>query len=357
MGVNAAVTGMHATDNPAPGLGVIRSLHHPQRWDGKIIGLAYDVYDTGLYDGDLLDHAYLIPYPNQDSRTVLDRILYIHNSVKIDVLIPTLDSELKLYQKLEPQLKQAGISMFIPSNETVEKRSKRNLIRFCEENKIPTPKTNAILDPSKLDDALDEIKYPLYIKGVFYDAYRCTTREQALQNFEKLRNQWGLPVLVQESLNGEELNVCAVGDRDGKLLGAIPIRKLRITEKGKAWSAITIKNKELHDLSEKILKALKWAGPCELEILQETNTKKLYLLEINPRFPAWIYLGAGANQNLPKQIVDLALGKDVKPLPPANSGITFVRHATDLICPMKYLENLTIDGELHYHQVTEEDNG
>ncbi|KPL07449.1 hypothetical protein AMJ86_04500, partial [bacterium SM23_57] len=105
MSINVAVTGLHATDNPAPGIGVIRSLRHPDGWDGKIIGLAYDVYDTGVYDKDLLDHTFMVPYPNQGSEQVYQRLMYIHNQVRIDVLIPTLDSELILYQKLEHRLK------------------------------------------------------------------------------------------------------------------------------------------------------------------------------------------------------------------------------------------------------------
>ncbi|KPL06754.1 hypothetical protein AMJ86_07330, partial [bacterium SM23_57] len=181
-----------------------------------------------------------------------------------------------------------------------------------------------------------------------YDAYKCQTQDEASKYFEKLRQQWGMPILIQEALKGEEFDVCALGDRNGDLLGAVPIRKLRLTEKGKAWAAITIKNRKLHELTAKILNALKWAGPCELEIMQEAITNKLLLLEINPRFPAWIYLGTGADQNLPKVVVDLALGKHIDPLPQATPGVSFVRHATDLVCPMDYIENLIVNGELHY---------
>ncbi|MBZ0266183.1 ATP-grasp domain-containing protein [bacterium] len=348
--VHVAVTGLHAADNPAPGIGIIRSLRHDPDWNGKIIGLAYDVYDTGVYDHNLLDYTFLIPYPNQGSEQVFERIMYIHEQVRIDVLIPTLDSELSIYQKLSPRIREAGIKMYLPSEEMVKARQKANLVAFCEKHDIPTPKTIAINNPGKLDDALDEMGFPLYVKGVFYDAKLCRTKDDALKAFDGFRKQWGLPVLVQESLSGEEFDICAVA-HDGELLGALPIRKVRLTDKGKAWAAISLKNKELEMLTSKILNGLKWTGPCELEIMQDSKTKKLYLLEINPRFPAWIYLGTGANQNLPKLVLDLALGKDVSPLPPAKSGVTFVRHATDLVCPLEYIENLIVKGELYYDQI------
>ena len=37
-----AVTGLNATDNPGPGVSVIRSLRAHPDFDGRIVGLAYD---------------------------------------------------------------------------------------------------------------------------------------------------------------------------------------------------------------------------------------------------------------------------------------------------------------------------
>ncbi len=353
MSINVAVTGLHAADNPAPGIGIIRALRHPDGWDGQIIGLAYDVYDTGLYDPGLVDSAYLVPYPNQDSRQILNRLLEIHSRTRIDVLIPSLDSELALYQKLQPELEQAGIKMFIPSSEVVNRRAKKVLAEFCRDADIPTPKTIAVNDPKNFEAALKEIGFPLYVKGPFYDAHLCRSIPEAKSDYDRMSKQWGLPILVQQAIEGEEFDVCAVGDAKGNLLGAVPMRKMRLTDKGKAWSAVTLRNQPLLDMAEKTLTALGWQGPCELEILQAKN-RELYLLEINPRFPAWIYLSAGADQNLPKLVVDLALGKKTSRLPPARSGVTFVRHATDLICSMDEIEQLTLNGEFHHNSPAED---
>ena len=163
MGINVAITGLHATDNPAPGIGVIRSLQHPNGWDGKIIGLAYDAMDTGVYDDGLLDHTYMISYPNQNTKAILDRLLYIHEQQRIDVIIPTLDSELPLYQRLEPDLKKHGISIFIPPKEVTKKIEKSNIVEFCDENEILTPETIVIKYPSQLDKAIKEFGFPFYV--------------------------------------------------------------------------------------------------------------------------------------------------------------------------------------------------
>ncbi|MEZ5148228.1 MAG: hypothetical protein R2759_14490 [Bacteroidales bacterium] len=46
----------------------------------------------------------------------------------------------------------------------------------------------------------------------------------------------------------------------------------------------------------------KWRGGFELELIKDfSNT--FYLLEVNPRMPAWIYLSVGVEQNIPEALV------------------------------------------------------
>ena len=174
--------------------------------------------------------------------------------------------------------------------------------------------------------------------------------EEAHIYFGKLNAKWGLPIIAQEYLPGEEYDVACVGDGKGNLVGAVPMRKLRLTEKGKAWAGVTIKDKKLYEQAEKLIDALKWRGPCEVEMLKDAKTNEYILVEINPRFPSWIYLSAGAGVNLPLAVVQLALGEKVKKLQAPQPGFTFVRHATDLVCPMSYLESLTTKGELIFER-------
>jgi hypothetical protein len=46
--VTVAVTGMNATDNPAQGVAVARSLRAEPQFAGRVIGLGYDPLDPGL---------------------------------------------------------------------------------------------------------------------------------------------------------------------------------------------------------------------------------------------------------------------------------------------------------------------
>jgi len=164
--------------------------------------------------------------------------------------------------------------------------------------------------------------------------------------FNKIKMCWGLPVIMQEYIPGEEYNTDCLTDREGKLIGVVAMRKLGITDKGKAWSGVTVEDEKLLNLSKDILSKLNWVGPIELEFIKQRSSGDYYLLEINPRFGAWIYLAAKAGQNLPVATIQIAMGEKVEPFPTYQTGLMFIRYSFDVICPMEYLASLTAEGEL-----------
>ena len=93
--LTVAVTGLNATDNPGPGMTVIRAIRNYSNFEGRIVGLAYDTLDPGIYARDMVDDVFLIPYPSQGPEALEARLRYIHERVDgLDVIVPTLDSEL-----------------------------------------------------------------------------------------------------------------------------------------------------------------------------------------------------------------------------------------------------------------------
>ena len=189
------------------------------------------------------------------------------------------------------------------------------------------------------------MNFPVMIKGKYYDAYCADSIDQAGQSFSRMSAKWGLPVIVQEFVRGTEVNVVALGDGNGKLIAAVPMRKQYITDKGKAWGGITIDDPSMLDLAKKIVSQTKWKGGLELELIRSADNK-LYLLEINPRIPAWVYLAVGAGQNIPEALLKLAMGVEFEPLTRYEVGKMFVRYSYDLIVDLDMYSRLTTTGEL-----------
>jgi len=342
---NVAVTGLSAADDPAPGIAVARSIRDSGQWEGKIIGLAYDAMDTGIYSPGFLDEVYLLPNPF-DRNGVLQRLSNITRSTRIDVLIPLLDFELLNLPSLEPSLKEMGINLLLPSVYKVGMHLKLNLAEFCRENDIKYPKQMAIASLDKIVPSFEELGIPMVIKGIIHGAHLAYSVEEAFGYFNQIRKRWGLPIIVQEFVHGEEYNVDSLVDRGGRLIGAVAMRKLSITDKGKAWSGVTIENEELLNLNRDILDKLGWVGPIELEFIKQRSSGNYYLMEINPRFGTWIYLAANAGQNLPLATIQLAMGQKIEPLPHYTAGLIFTRCSLDSVCSVKRLANLMTEGEL-----------
>ena len=343
--MNIAVTGLNNVDNPGPGVPVIRGIKDSPEFNGNIIGLMYDSLEPGAYMKNVTDRNYLIPYPAGGLETFFERIKYITSKEKIDVIIPTLDAELYAFIKLESRLEQLGIKMFLPTLEHLNLRGKDKLFSFCDTNGILAPRSILINSLKDIHKIPVELSFPIAIKGIFYDAYIANNLEEAESYFKKISSKWGLPIIAQEFIKGEEYNVVVLGDGEGESIGTITMKKLFITDKGKAWAGVTIKDEILLDISDKVVSSLSWRGGAELEFIKEKESNKFYLLEINPRFPAWVYLAVGAGQNLPYALYKLALDKEVERFETYEVGKIFIRYSWDLITDMKKFEQITVQGE------------
>ena len=71
-----------------------------------------------------------------------------------------------------------------------------------------------------------------------------------------------------------------------------------------------------------------------------------HLIEINPRFPAWVYLSAGAGMNLPYAAVDLALGRKPSIASEYTVGTLFVRISIDQIARIEDFQSMVTTGEV-----------
>jgi carbamoyl-phosphate synthase large subunit len=342
-----AITGMNAKpDNPGPGLAVARCLCESEEFNGKIIGLGYDVLDPGLYLNHICDKAYLLPYPSAGEEALLNRIKKIHREEAIDILIPCLDAELIGFARLLPELNALGIQCLIPNTEQIQLRDKDRLGEVADVANINYPQTKSITHTGFFYQCIQEgWQYPLVVKGKFYDAGIAHNADQAAAMFRRIAAEWGLPVLVQQYVEGEEINLTGFGDGEGGLHSVVMMRKRATTDKGKAWAGISIWDDKLYEFSEKMVKAINWTGPLEVEVLQDKNGR-YYLIEINPRFPAWIYLSHGIDRNVPIALIQHIQGMPKKELQPPATGHLYIRYAQETVMSLQQFESMTMYGEI-----------
>ncbi|MGA2298878.1 MAG: biotin carboxylase, partial [FCB group bacterium] len=253
--ITVAITGLNAIDSPGPGIAVIRCLKEMNDYNVKIIGLSYESLEPGIYMKNLVKKTYQIPYPSAGIESLLNRLEYIHYKEKLDLIIPNFDAELYNFIKITNKLDSLGIKTVLPTLSQFQERDKINLVKLGEKIGLDVPKDAKIHSIDKLKTIEDDFEFPMVIKGKYYDATIVHTHEQARNAFHKLNAKWGLPVIVQEFIEGMEINIAGLGDGTGKALSIIPMRKMYITDNGKAWAGITLDDKSLIQITKKFIKA------------------------------------------------------------------------------------------------------
>lgn len=354
--LTVAVSALNAVDNPGPGVPVVRSLREafadaPFRL--RIIGLCYGSLEPGVYMHDLVDASYQLPYPSNGEEAFFNRLLYVHQKEGIDVLIPNLDAELYPYIKLQKRLADVGIRTLLPTQEQFEEREKSRLCSLGNKCGIKVPLSIVCNSLNEFYAKEQLFQYPVVVKGRYYEAYIAYTKLQVEERFSQIAMKWGVPIIVQQFVDGVEFNVIGNGDGKGGLLATVPMRKMFITDKGKAWAGITVEDNELIRMAEKFVNQTHWNGPFELELIKTNGTNGLppdyQLIEVNPRIPAWVYLATAAGQNIPMQIVKRAFGENVGKVDTHKQSYTvgkmFVRYSWDMIVDYSEYGHFSVKGE------------
>jgi len=340
--LNIALSGINDTDNPGPGVGVARSLKEANSAI-KTIGLSYDIQDPGNFMDFVIDKSFILPYPNKGWDAIESHLLKIKEKIGLDMVIPNLDAELPLYIKHQERLDSQGIKTFLPTQKQFDLRAKEHLKPLSESLNILYPETFKTTNIEELKEALKEVDFPAVIKGNYYKAYIVYNLSEAIYKFTEIANEWGYPVLVQEMVKGDELNVVGVGDGQGGNLGLVAAKKMTTTAMGKFWNGISIEHKELLKVAEDFVKKTSWRGPFELECMVDGD--KIYMIEINPRFPAWVYFATGLGINLPERLVDFSMGEPVERQSKYAAGKMMIRYTYETIADVHELSHLATQGE------------
>jgi carbamoyl-phosphate synthase large subunit len=337
------LSGINAIDNPGPGVGIARALKEDKELDVKIVGFAYDAMEPGIFMDWLIDKSYIMPYPSDNHEIYLERLQYIKESHGLDFVIPSLDVELPFYTKYSKKLEEMGIKVFVPTTEQFRLRGKDHLEAVAEKIGIRIPVSRVVTTYDGLMRAIGDIGLPIMVKGAFYQAFRAYTTQEAINYFNQIANVWGYPIIAQQSVIGEEMNVVGAGDGEGGSLGLVGIKKMSKTSLGKIWTGVTIKNEKMLSASDNFIRKYKWRGPFELECIVDAGD--VYLIEINPRFPAWVYFAAGVGFNLPSNLLRKALGMPLLKTADYEPGKLFVRYTYEVITDMKPFQQMVLKGE------------
>lgn len=335
-----AISGFGGLDNPEPGTPVARALRLGLPGSLTIDALGYDPWMTGAYSPGLVDRIHLVAPVAGGDETVLARLLDLHATSPFDVLVPCLDLEIAVYARLARRLGDAGIRTLLPGVEQLACVTKSALPLFCYTHTVATPRTIFVANVADVPFQADQFGYPVMVKGLVAGAGRAESRDDAYAEAVRLHNLWGGGVLLQEVIDGDEYNAAMVARGDGECLGLVTLRKLGVNWRGKSIIGAVVRDPDLARQARRILGALRWRGPVELEFIRSHKDQRLYLIEVNNRFPNWILLSHWAGCNLPAALIREAMGHRPRGLAAARPGAAYVRDVEEIVVPERTVDSL-----------------
>lgn len=317
------VSGVHSGPSPSAGLGVARSLRAALP-SLHLVGVDYWAGSSGLHH-DVFDAIWLKP-----SWDLIEEDLYATEiDAELDAgacWIPTLDLEIAW---LARQLGERSGLLAPPSAGLAQTMKPAPSIASA----LPLAQPPA-LDLAASDDEIHAFcrahSFRVWVKGPYHDAVAVKSWRQLEATRAQLRKRWKTDRLsLQAHVRGyEESMVFAAAD--GTLLDALYMRKRIVTHEGKTWAGrIYEPPDELYAALEAAVAKTKWTGGAEIEVLRDVDGQ-LWLMEWNPRFPAWIHGATLAGRNLPAALICRALDIPAPTRRPLTGRAEFTRVVTEV---------------------------
>lgn len=309
------ISGMHSGPNPSPGVGLARSLRLA-RPDLRIVGADHSPASSGLHD-DVLDDV--LRFPGWDEIHEDTWLTQMADLVADEetVLLPTMDLEVRLLAVgLGPHDR-----ILSPSKSALD-AVRKPATGVADALGLRTARFERDTTRAAVERFTRHAPYGVWVKGEHYEAFRAHHPEQALALGAFIEEAWGGSWHLEEHLPGQECGL-AFAALDGVLLDAIFTTKALVTPEGKTWSGdISEISDDLWDRLAAFVADVGWNGGGEVELIRSW-TGELTVMELNPRFPAWIHGATLCGANLPATVIGEPATRGARTLGP---GFTRVVH-------------------------------
>ncbi|MDO8586158.1 MAG: ATP-grasp domain-containing protein [Armatimonadota bacterium] len=267
------------------------------------------------------DHALRLPALADPD--YIDTVLDLVETHGIDLVVPTIDTELGLLAKFAHRFEERGSRALISSEQMVRTCGDKWLTyKFFSENGICTPRTwlpESLLDQMWLispgvaaeisrTDSPERSGAPdgLYVKPRNGSASQNTHRA-SLKSLCSVLDVTPNPV-VQENITAPEITIDALLDFKGRPLHYVPRLRLKAIG-GESVQGVTIADDDIRDPVVHVLDALGARGPITVQAFLTDDGPAF--TEVNPRFGGGFPLTHFAGGRYPEWIVRMLTGERI----------------------------------------------
>lgn len=194
----------------------------------------------------------------------------------IDLLIPTIDTDLLLLAQNAKNFENIGTKVLISSERVINiANDKRNTYTFFKDANVNTPET--VDDYTKY-----ALGFPCFIKPLdgsgSKDAFSVKNAQELKEHSKRIDNY-----IVQNLIIGDEFTVDILCDFNGKPIYITPRKRTQVRA-GEVIVTEIVDDPVVVEECVSILAKLKAIGPITIQYIKEEKSGSNYYIEINPRF-------------------------------------------------------------------------
>lgn len=247
----------------------------------------------------------------------IDELLAICKNDSIDLVIPTIDTDLLVLSENKDRFEEIGTRVLISSPD---------MISICRDKN----KTSAFFEscglkaPMPVNDwTLYKGEYPAFIKpkdgSSSINAYK-VENEDELQLYASQIDDY----VVQPFVDGKEYTIDIFCDWNGNPLSIVPRERMQVRAGEVLKTRIDLDSKMIEE-AKKLCEVFKPCGPITVQLIQDHNTGDNYYIEINPRFGGGAPLSMKAGARSADIILKLFFNEEIKEVTKVADGAIYSR--------------------------------
>ncbi|QXM06672.1 ATP-grasp domain-containing protein [Crassaminicella indica] len=281
---------------------------------GNIVAVDISKFAPAIYYADIY-----VMVPRVDANEFISEIIKVCNEYDIDLVIPTIDTELPILVENKEQLESLTNAKIMISNKKVIDIGKDKFVtyNFLKKNCFGVPN---VIDENSLEKG--EYKFPLFIKPLdgssSINAFKVNNEKELSFFREYVPNP-----IIQEFAEGDEYTIDVFCDFEGNPITIVP-RKRVATRGGEVSKAVVIREREIIDEVKRMVNVLKPIGPITVQCIKGMSGIKF--IEINPRFGGGAPISMKAGANSAKNIYKLLMGEKLSYYEDYEDGLVALRY-------------------------------